>query len=84
MKMYQVVAGHADAMVYFGNRCSKWDTCAGEALVDALGGRTSDLKGNKVVYNPNSEHYYNDNSIISTLDNRHRDRIMNAINNHRF
>lgn len=82
--MYQVVAGHADAMVYFGNRCSKWDTCAGEALVEALGGRTSDIVGRRVEYDPSMDHYYNENSVVSTLDERHRDRIMHAINNHRF
>jgi len=54
-------------MVYFGNRCSKWDTCAGEALISAMGGKTTGLGGEPLHYDPNDHHFFNEDSVMTTL-----------------
>lgn len=76
MQMQQVVVGEADAMVYFGNRCCKWDTCAGEALIRALGGQVTGLRNEKIEYNPKDSSFYNQDSVICTLDPRSHERIL--------
>lgn len=76
MQMHQVIVGEADAMVYFGSRCSKWDTCAGEALIRAIGGQVTGLRNEKIEYDPNNKNYYNEDSVICTLDERSHERIL--------
>lgn len=68
--MHQVIVGEADAMAYFGNRCCRWDTCAGEALITGLGGTVTGLGNQTIDYNPHDKHYYNQDSVICTLDKR--------------
>lgn len=48
-KVLQVVNGMADAYVHTTN-IKKWDLCAGNAIVDAVGGRMTDRHGNAIDY----------------------------------
>ncbi len=34
----QIINGSADAFMYLSHHTSKWDTCAGEAIIKSLGG----------------------------------------------
>lgn len=48
-KVLQVAEGRADAYVH-STRIKKWDLCAGNAILAALGGRMSDLHGGRIEY----------------------------------
>lgn len=45
-----VIDGSADALVYIGEGNCRWDSCAGEAIVKALGGVYTDQKGQQIIY----------------------------------
>lgn len=50
VKVGRIVRGEAEAYVHGGRGLSLWDTCAGEALLAAAGGRLSDLDGRPIDY----------------------------------
>lgn len=49
-KVLQVIEGMADAYVFASPGCKKWDTCAPEAILRALGGTLTDILGNDIRY----------------------------------
>ncbi len=50
LKMGLVAAGDRDLYVYPGSKTKLWDTCGPEAILDASGGRVSDLDGHPLRY----------------------------------
>ena len=42
-------------MIHFIVGCKKWDTCAPEAILHALGGKLTDIKGEKYKYHTGVE-----------------------------
>ena len=52
IKIALVAKGNMDAMLYFGACNHKWDTCAGESLILALGGAFSSTFGDTIEYDP--------------------------------
>jgi fructose-1,6-bisphosphatase/inositol monophosphatase family enzyme len=40
-----IINGEADLQAYILSNNSKWDTCAGEAIIKALNGYLSNLQG---------------------------------------
>lgn len=46
----------------------KWDICAGNAIIKALGGQMTTKKGNLLVYSNDSD-VVNSEGLIATLDN---------------
>ena len=40
-------------MAYVGSATSKWDSCAGEAIVKAMGGKFTTPSGKNIGYDPN-------------------------------
>jgi len=49
-KVMIVIEGRAHAYVFASKGCKKWDTCAPEAVLKALGGHLTDLHGNELRY----------------------------------
>lgn len=49
-KTMLVIEGAAHAFVFGGAGSSKWDTCAPEAIIHAVGGRLTNLYGNEFRY----------------------------------
>lgn len=51
-KMLMVLENIVDAYVYPSQGTKRWDTCAGDALIQAAGGMVTDLHGHPLIYDP--------------------------------
>ncbi|KAJ8983387.1 hypothetical protein NQ317_010480 [Molorchus minor] len=49
-KVLMLLEGKAHAYVFASKGCKKWDTCAPEAVLEALGGKLTDIYGNHYSY----------------------------------
>jgi len=58
-----LIDGRAHAYIFASAGCSKWDTCAPEAVLHAAGGRLTDIHGNTYTY----EHTVNRHNAGGTL-----------------
>ncbi|TKS75508.1 3'(2'),5'-bisphosphate nucleotidase 1 [Collichthys lucidus] len=67
-KIIQLVEGRASAYVFASPGCKKWDTCAPEAILDAVGGKLTDMHGNAYRYHANVKHM-NSAGVLATLRN---------------
>ena len=84
-KVLRVLEGEADAYVFASPGCKKWDTCAPEAILRAIGGDLTDVHGEKIKYNadvkfPNTggviATYRNHSEIISLVPQTVRDKLI--------
>jgi len=53
MIIFQVlllIEGKAHAYIFASPGCKKWDTCAPEAVLHAIGGKLTDIHGNAFQY----------------------------------
>lgn len=67
-KIIQVLEGNAT--VYLHNtRIKKWDLCAGNAIVNAVGGKMETLKGDIISYNRDSNHVVEDGLLVELNKN---------------
>lgn len=62
-----VLEGTADSYVYPSVGTKKWDTCAGEALLLAVGGKLTNVHGQYLSYNGDPKHIMNSEGIIVTM-----------------
>ncbi|XP_047429223.1 3'(2'),5'-bisphosphate nucleotidase 1 [Mugil cephalus] len=67
-KIIQLVEGKASAYVFASPGCKKWDTCAPEAVLVAVGGRLTDMHGNAYRYDADVKHM-NSAGVLATLRN---------------
>ncbi|CAK6962774.1 '(2')%2C5'-bisphosphate nucleotidase 1 [Scomber scombrus] len=67
-KVIQLVEGRASAYVFASPGCKKWDTCAAEAILHAVGGKLTDMRGNPYRYDANVKHM-NSAGVLATLRN---------------
>ena len=51
-KMLMVLENAVDAYVYPTPGTKRWDTCAGDALIQAAGGEVTDIHGHSLIYDP--------------------------------
>lgn len=51
-KVLLLIEGRAHAYLFASPGCKKWDTCAPEAVLHAIGGRLTDVHGNTYTYEP--------------------------------
>ncbi|XP_030626670.1 3'(2'),5'-bisphosphate nucleotidase 1, partial [Chanos chanos] len=65
-KIIQLVEGKASAYVFASPGCKKWDTCAPEAILHAVGGKLTDIHGNAYRYEANVKHM-NSAGVLATL-----------------
>ncbi|XP_037751632.1 3'(2'),5'-bisphosphate nucleotidase 1 isoform X2 [Chelonia mydas] len=64
----QLIEGKASAYVFASPGCKKWDTCAPEAILHAVGGKLTDIHGNPFHYNKEVKHM-NSAGVLATLKN---------------
>jgi len=55
LKVMLLIEGQAHAYVFPSPGFKKWDTCAPEAILLALGGKLTDIKGNTYKYHTGVE-----------------------------
>uniref|UniRef100_A0A8C4VKQ1 3'(2'),5'-bisphosphate nucleotidase 1 n=1 Tax=Gopherus evgoodei TaxID=1825980 RepID=A0A8C4VKQ1_9SAUR len=67
-KIIQLIEGKASAYVFASPGCKKWDTCAPEAILHAVGGKLTDIHGNPFHYNKEVKHM-NSAGVLATLRN---------------
>ncbi|MEQ2291884.1 3'(2'),5'-bisphosphate nucleotidase 1 [Ameca splendens] len=67
-KIIQLIEGKASAYVFASPGCKKWDTCAPEAILHAVGGKLTDMCGNAYRYNADVKHM-NSAGVLATLRN---------------
>lgn len=51
-KTLLVANGTADLLAYCESFTRKWDSCAGHAIIEAMGGFFYDQKGDEIIYDP--------------------------------
>uniref|UniRef100_H2YKQ2 3'(2'),5'-bisphosphate nucleotidase 1 n=1 Tax=Ciona savignyi TaxID=51511 RepID=H2YKQ2_CIOSA len=64
-KALRVIEGEADAYVFASPGCKKWDTCAPEAILRAVGGNLTDVHGKKINYHKDVK-FPNTGGVIAT------------------
>ena len=62
-----VLEGLVDIYLFPSVGTKKWDTCAGEALVHATGGKLTDILGRQLVYSGQADNIMNSEGIIVTM-----------------
>ncbi|XP_068198164.1 3'(2'),5'-bisphosphate nucleotidase 1 isoform X3 [Antennarius striatus] len=67
-KIIQLVEGQVSAYVFASLGCKKWDTCAPEAILHAVGGKLTDMHGNGYRYDANVKRM-NSTGVLATLRN---------------
>ncbi|XP_055437894.1 3'(2'),5'-bisphosphate nucleotidase 1 isoform X1 [Bubalus kerabau] len=67
-KIIQLIEGKASAYVFASPGCKKWDTCAPEVILHAVGGKLTDIHGNALQYNKEVKHM-NSAGVLATLKN---------------
>ncbi|XP_056621070.1 3'(2'),5'-bisphosphate nucleotidase 1 [Triplophysa dalaica] len=65
-KIIQLVEGKASAYVFASPGCKKWDTCAPEAILHAVGGKLTDMHGKGYRYDADVKHM-NSAGVLATL-----------------
>lgn len=65
-KVLQVVFNNATAYIHL-TRIKKWDICAGNAILNALGGRMTTLTGEHILYTENGS-VINDKGLLAALN----------------
>ena len=66
-KYLKVIEGHADAYLHPTKGTKKWDICAGEAILKAIGGTTTDCLGQPIQYLP-SQSPHNICGVLATMN----------------
>ncbi|XP_078212640.1 3'(2'),5'-bisphosphate nucleotidase 1 isoform X4 [Callithrix jacchus] len=67
-KIIQLIEGKASAYVFASPGCKKWDTCAPEVILHAVGGKLTDIHGNVLQYHKDVKHL-NSAGVLATLRN---------------
>lgn len=67
-KIIQLIEGRASAYVFASPGCKKWDTCAPEAILQAVGGKLTDVHGHQYRYEADVKHM-NSAGVLATLRN---------------
>ncbi|XP_066996413.2 3'(2'),5'-bisphosphate nucleotidase 1 [Anabrus simplex] len=68
-KVMLLMEGKVHAYVFASPGCKRWDTCAPEAILVAMGGQLTDIHGNLYPYNKNTPHQ-NSKGVLATGRNQ--------------
>ena len=74
-KVMLVIEGEAHAYVFGSPGCKKWDTCAPEAILCALGGSLTDVHGNSYQYHASVRHKNLAGVIATSRATQHNDYV---------
>jgi len=72
-KTWEVVKGNQDAYVHT-TLIKKWDICAGNAILKALGGKLTTLKGDNIDYAGEEGSEKNNGGVLATM-HHHKDYV---------
>uniref|UniRef100_A0A0B7AE85 3'(2'),5'-bisphosphate nucleotidase 1 n=1 Tax=Arion vulgaris TaxID=1028688 RepID=A0A0B7AE85_9EUPU len=67
-KVLLLIEGKVHAYVFASKGCKKWDTCAPEAVLHAIGGHLTDLMGKPILYHEKVPRK-NAGGVLATLQN---------------
>ena len=70
--MLLLIDGRAHAYVFPGQGCKKWDTCAPEAVLHAIGGLLTDVYGNLYTYEPTVTRGNTAGTLATALASEHK------------
>ncbi|XP_008148040.2 3'(2'),5'-bisphosphate nucleotidase 1 isoform X1 [Eptesicus fuscus] len=81
-KIIQLIEGKASAYVFASPGCKKWDTCAPEVILHALGGKLTDVHGNALQYDKEVKHM-NSAGVLASLRNHdyYASRVPESVKN---
>ncbi|XP_076765646.1 3'(2'),5'-bisphosphate nucleotidase 1 isoform X2 [Xylocopa sonorina] len=77
-KVILLMEGKAHAYVMASRGCQRWDTCAPEAILHAVGGALTDFYGDRYPYNAETK-YSNDKGILATAPGQNHQWYLNNI-----
>ena len=66
-KVILLLEGKADAYVFASAGCKRWDTCACEALLEAVNGTLTDVCGEHIKYDGQADSYVNKTGVLASL-----------------
>ncbi len=78
-KILMVLEGAAEAYVFPSRGTKRWDTCAGDAIVQAAGGVFTDIHGNDILYDCSKDQAANRTGLLVTMDTELHKRIIGKI-----
>ena len=78
-KIVMVLEGKADAYVHPSVGTKKWDTCAGEAIVQAAGGIITDILGRPLPYETDPSKHKNKNGLIVAMHRPTHEELLSKI-----
>lgn len=79
-KVLSIVEGKANCYVFPSNGCKKWDTCAPEAILEASGGRLTDIFGNLIEYKIREDcKYANNFGVLASSNDDIHEKILAKI-----
>ncbi|KAK7504776.1 hypothetical protein BaRGS_00003804 [Batillaria attramentaria] len=67
-KVLLLIEGKVHAYVFASKGCKKWDTCAPEAVLHAVGGRLTDLLGKPITYGVDVK-FPNSTGVLASVSN---------------
>ncbi|XP_052756706.1 3'(2'),5'-bisphosphate nucleotidase 1 isoform X2 [Galleria mellonella] len=70
-KVLQLLEGKASVYVFASSGCKKWDTCAPEAVLNAAGGKLTDILGNFYKYGASVSHPNKTGVLAAVNDELH-------------
>jgi len=70
-KVMLLMEGEAHAYVFPSPGCKKWDTCAPEAILHAMGGKLTDMKGDQYEYHSTVEHMNGEGVLATATSSDH-------------
>ncbi|XP_059053164.1 3'(2'),5'-bisphosphate nucleotidase 1 isoform X2 [Achroia grisella] len=77
-KVLQLLEGKASVYVFASSGCKKWDTCAPEAILNAAGGKLTDVLGNFYKYGA-SEPHPNKTGVLAAINDELHSYAVNKI-----
>ncbi|XP_066598239.1 3'(2'),5'-bisphosphate nucleotidase 1 isoform X2 [Prorops nasuta] len=77
-KVILLLEGKAHAYVFASSGCKRWDTCAPEAVLYAIGGSLTDLYGERYSYTSHTE-YANKKGVLATGPGQHHQWYLSHI-----
>jgi len=76
-KVLLLMEGACHAYVFPSPGCKKWDTCAPEAILHAMGGKLTDMKGANYDYHSTVQHLNSEGVLATALAQDHEWYINN-------
>ncbi|XP_022913032.1 3'(2'),5'-bisphosphate nucleotidase 1 isoform X2 [Onthophagus taurus] len=77
-KVLLLMEGRAHTYVFASKGCKKWDTCAPEAVLTAMGGKLTDIHGSSYNYEKTVEHP-NSRGVLATAKGVDHESILKKI-----